>query len=135
MSAAESGTARAVAVNKGIYPTEAEALRGVVDRLVSALDPAAIWLFGSRAHGDGGPDSDFDLMVVAKPGAPWGSEDYVTVLRPLRDTGVGCDIVPSSAEDFAEAAKLRTTLVAEVIRNGRKLYEAAADRRVPEHCA
>ena len=36
----------------------------VVRRLVEAYDPVAVYLFGSRARGDAGADSDYDLMLV-----------------------------------------------------------------------
>jgi HEPN domain-containing protein len=36
----------------------------VVRRLVEAFDPVAVYLFGSRARGDAGKDSDYDLMLV-----------------------------------------------------------------------
>jgi predicted nucleotidyltransferase len=36
----------------------------VVRRLSIAIDPDRIILFGSRARGDGRPDSDFDLLVI-----------------------------------------------------------------------
>ena len=36
----------------------------VVQRLVEAFDPVAIYLFGSRARGEAGQDSDYDLMLV-----------------------------------------------------------------------
>jgi len=36
----------------------------VVRRLVKAFDPVAVYLFGSRARGDAGQESDYDLMLV-----------------------------------------------------------------------
>jgi hypothetical protein len=39
-------------------------LERVVRRLVEAFDPVAVYLFGSRARGDAGEDSDYDLMLV-----------------------------------------------------------------------
>ena len=36
----------------------------VVHRLVDGFDPVAVYLFGSRARGDAGEDSDYDLMLV-----------------------------------------------------------------------
>ena len=36
----------------------------VVRRLVETFDPVAVYLFGSRARGDAGADSDYDLMLV-----------------------------------------------------------------------
>ena len=44
-----------------------QALSEVVRRLVQALDPREIWLFGSRAEDRNAPDSDFDLLVVTWP--------------------------------------------------------------------
>jgi hypothetical protein len=41
-----------------------EELDRVVRRLVEAFDPVAVYLFGSRARGEAGEDSDYDLMLV-----------------------------------------------------------------------
>jgi hypothetical protein len=43
-----------------------------VRRLVEAYHPERIYLFGSKARGDAGPDSDFDLMVIVSDDAPPG---------------------------------------------------------------
>ena len=46
-------------------PTASDAaLSEVVRRLVEAYRPERIYLFGSVARGDAGPDSDYDIMVV-----------------------------------------------------------------------
>ena len=45
--------------NHGAFATEQEALDALVARLVEALDPQAIWLFGSRARGDHRMDGYF----------------------------------------------------------------------------
>ena len=39
-------------------------LNEVVHRLVEAVDPDRIVLFGSRARGDAHPDSDIDLLII-----------------------------------------------------------------------
>ena len=114
----------AVRPNFGGLATEAQALDAVVARIVGAIDPGAIWLFGSRARGDARPDSDFDLLVVGKPGADLGSDDYERVDRPLHGLGIGCDVVPCAAEDFEEALLLNTSFVTRIVSEGRKVYEA-----------
>ena len=48
----------------------AETLPFVVDRIVRALDPEKIVLFGSYAYGDPNPHSDVDLLVVMATNAP-----------------------------------------------------------------
>jgi uncharacterized protein len=111
--------------NFGGLATEAQALEAVIARIVGAIDPGSIWLFGSRARGDARPDSDFDLLVVGKPGADLGSDDYERVDRPLNGLGIGCDVVPCAAEDFEEGLQLDTSFVARVVAEGRKIYEAS----------
>lgn len=39
-------------------------LTHIVGRIVRAIDPVRIVLFGSRARGDNQPDSDYDLLVI-----------------------------------------------------------------------
>jgi HEPN domain-containing protein len=47
-----------------------EELDRLVRRLVETFDPLAIYLFGSRARGDAGDDSDYDLMLVLADDSP-----------------------------------------------------------------
>lgn len=111
----------AIRPNIGIYASEDEALQGLVARLVSALDPQAIWLFGSRARGDHRPDSDFDLVVVAKPGAEW-NEDFDAAYRPTMGTGVACDVIPYDPEIFEVAQQLNTSFATRVVAEGRQVF-------------
>ena len=53
----------------GAFKDEEAALGFIRDRLVVSLQPEAIWLFGSRARGEAGPDSEWDLLVIV-PGCP-----------------------------------------------------------------
>jgi predicted nucleotidyltransferase len=39
-------------------------LAEIVRRLVAGFQPERIYLFGSHARGDAGPDSDYDLLMV-----------------------------------------------------------------------
>ena len=38
-------------------------LTDTIKRLVAAYQPERIYLFGSMARGDAGPDSDYDVLV------------------------------------------------------------------------
>jgi hypothetical protein len=112
--------------NHAVFAHENAALAAVVARLREALDPREIWLFGSRARGEARPDSDFDLLVVAKRGGAFGSDDYEPVDAPLNGCGVGCDVVPCSAGDFEDGAALPTSFVSRILSEGRKLYDAGS---------
>jgi uncharacterized protein len=111
----------AIRPNIGIFANEDQALQGLVDRLVAALDPQAIWLFGSRARGDHRPDSDFDLLVVAREGQDWG-DDFERVYEPTMGTGVGCDVVPYYSEVFGAAKGLNTSFATHVVSEGREVF-------------
>jgi predicted nucleotidyltransferase len=43
---------------------DAPALSELLRRLVAAYDPERVYLFGSVARGEAGPDSDYDLMII-----------------------------------------------------------------------
>jgi predicted nucleotidyltransferase len=47
------------------YPALAEAVR----RLVQAYQPERMYLFGSVASGDTGPNSDYDILVIVPDNA------------------------------------------------------------------
>jgi uncharacterized protein len=121
-----SSTQRQIKRNYGPYLSEQEALDALVSRLVAALDPQMIWLFGSRARGDARPDSDFDLLVVAKPtGADW-AEDYEKVYAPTMGSGIGVDVVPCALFGYEEALELNTSFVTRIVTEGRMVFSVVA---------
>jgi hypothetical protein len=66
-------------------PTLAE----IVRRLVETFQPLRIYLFGSKARGDAGPDSDYDLLIqttLRKNGGRAGTGTNVCGGRELRRT-------------------------------------------------
>jgi hypothetical protein len=59
----------AVGVQTSLFDQDPD-LREIVRRLTVAYEPGLIYLFGSKARGDAGPDSDYDLMLVVPDDAP-----------------------------------------------------------------
>ena len=47
-----------------VAPEQDRVLNEVLRRVVAAYEPDRVYLFGSRARGEQGRDSDYDLMVV-----------------------------------------------------------------------
>ncbi len=65
--------------NTGVFGDGRRSAARLVDRLVAALDPQAIWLFGSRARGTHRSDSD-TTFFGRKAKWQFGSADYVKAL-------------------------------------------------------
>ena len=53
-----------------VLPHSDPTLSEIVRRLVDAYCPERIYLFGSRARGDAGAGSDYDLLLVVPDDAP-----------------------------------------------------------------
>lgn len=113
---------RRVRANYGSFGSEEVALAEIIRRLVEALDPQMIWLFGSRARGDARPDSDFDILVVAKENGSFDSDDYDRVYAPLAGTGVGADVVPCDMDVFRASLGLNTSFIRQIVDHGRLVY-------------
>lgn len=100
-------------------------LAEIVRRLVRAFRPERIYLFGSRARGEGGADSDYDLMVVVRDEMPTpcvrrGRKAY----EVLRGTGVAADVLVWTVESFESRRHIAASLPATIDREGRLLYAA-----------
>jgi predicted nucleotidyltransferase len=110
----------------GPFRDEAAALAFLRDRLVARLRPRMIWLFGSRARGDGREDSDFDLLVVLPDGLPETAYSSFAVAEPLIACGLAYDVVPCSWSDFLAERDESGSLVNRATREGRVLYQDRA---------
>lgn len=97
-------------------------LTEIVRRLAAAYEPERIYLFGSVARGEAGPDSDYDLLVVVKDGASAERLRSRLGYEALRGTGVAADVVVWPAGLFERRARVVTSLPATVKREGRLVY-------------
>jgi predicted nucleotidyltransferase len=113
---------QAVRANYGGLENEEMALNLLVSRLVDALDPEMIWLFGSRARRDNRNDSDFDLLVVAKQNGSFGSDDYDLVHSAISDLWIGADVIPCDLDVFKVSLDLKTSFVRRIVDEGRIVY-------------
>jgi len=105
--------------------TQDEAIIEITRRLVEFYRPLRIYLFGSVARGDAGPDSDLDFLVVVPDDAPPRMLRGGEIYSHLRGIGYAADVVPWQRSDFdGRAAYVRASLPATVIREGKLLYES-----------
>ena len=103
---------------------DAPALAEIVRRLAEAYRPEGIYLFGSTARGDAGPNSDYDLMIIVGEDAPLQLRSEDLAYRALRGTGTAADVLVWSRDDFDRQLHLKASLPSTVIREGKLLYGA-----------
>lgn len=99
-------------------------LAEVVRRLVEAYEPERIYLFGSHARGEGGPDSDYDLLVLVANDASLEQRRGALGYRALRGTGIAADVVVWTERDFLQRLHIPASLPATVAREGRIVHAA-----------
>jgi len=106
--------ARAEALDQG--------LPDIVRRIVDAVDPEQILLFGSAARGEMGRNSDLDLLVI-KDGT--FSHSLVTrdVYRSLRDIPYAKDIIVITPEEAEQYRDCFAVVICPALREGRVIYE------------
>jgi len=99
-------------------------LSEIVRRLVAAYQPERIYLFGSKARGDAGPDSDYDLMVVVPDDAPPERKRSRLAYEALRGTRTAADVLVWDRASFDSRLRLRASLPATIVHEGRLLHAA-----------
>jgi predicted nucleotidyltransferase len=103
-----------------------EVLAQMVQAIVRAVDPEEIWLFGSRARGEAGPDSDVDLLVVERePFGPGRSRlaEITRVYDALPDFPLALDVLIYSREELEKWRDSLNHIAAQCLREGRLVYE------------
>lgn len=96
----------------------------IVERLVRAFSPERIYLFGSKARGDSGPDSDYDLMVVVSHAEQPAFRLAQQAHRAVWGLGTAADILVWTREQFDRRAHLVASLPATILREGKLLHAA-----------
>jgi polymorphic toxin system nucleotidyltransferase-like protein len=95
-----------------------------VQRLVDALRPEQIYLFGSRARGDNQEDSDYDFMVIVRDSDLPPHRRAQLAHLALHDVRVAADILVWTRQEFDRFLPVAGSLAATTVREGRLLYDA-----------
>jgi predicted nucleotidyltransferase len=101
------------------------ALRQAVDRLATRFDPDKIILFGSRARGQGGPESDADLLIVMPVNAS-KRQQAVQMDLALEGIPIPIDLIVITPEEVEKYRDAAGTVIHEAVREGKVLYERTA---------
>ena len=105
-------------------PASEPDLGDIVRRITEQFSPDKIILFGSRARGDAGPDSDTDLLVLF-PEVEDPRKRAVELYLALTDFRGPKDIVVSTTYRFERYRNVANTVYWPASREGKVLYERA----------
>jgi HEPN domain-containing protein/predicted nucleotidyltransferase len=107
----------------GLAAADQATLAEAVRRLVYALHPERIYLFGSRARGDSGAESDYDFMVVVPDEAAADRRGLErAAYDALGELGVSKDVLIYTVGQFERNRPVAASMSATVERDGRLLY-------------
>ena len=115
MSEIQSRTTTAPSANDPI-------LGEVVGRLVETYRPDRIYLIGSTARGEAGPDGDYDIMTVVRDVASGERRDCGLAYQTLRGLGIAKDILISTRTNFDKQLHLKATFPSTIVREGKLLH-------------
>lgn len=107
------------------FPPVAETLPQAIERIVTALKPEKIILFGSYASGNPTHDSDVDLLVIMKTRKK-RTERYLAVSSLLHPRQFPVDIIVKTPREVDEAMKGgrdNSFFIREIVKKGKVLYD------------
>ncbi|MFZ5453918.1 MAG: nucleotidyltransferase domain-containing protein [Thermodesulfobacteriota bacterium] len=99
-------------------------LHEILRRLVETFQPDRVYLFGSKARSEAGPDSDYDLLIVVPDEAPPEKKRSRLAYQALRGTRAAADVLVWTREAFDSRLHLPASLPATITREGKLLYAA-----------
>ena len=100
-----------------------EKLDELTQRIVDAVHPLRIILFGSAARGEMGRESDLDIAVVVPE--TFDRRDIAEILYPrLIGVGFAVDLVVVTPDQLARFQSSRSLIYHDILRDGIELYAA-----------
>ena len=104
-------------------PPDQAVIDEAVRRIVEAVQPVRVILFGSAARGEAGPDSDIDLLVVVRDGVHRRRTAH-TLYRSLIGLGYATELVVATESDLRDFGDEPSFVFPDALRDGRDLYRA-----------
>ena len=95
----------------------------LVRRIVEAVHPQRVVLFGSAARGEMGPNSDLDVLVIM-PDGTHRRKTAQEIYRRMWGFGFAKDIVVVTESDVREYGMNPYMIIKYALEEGRELYHA-----------
>lgn len=108
------------------WPVTETKIRQAAQKIVDAVQPQKIVLFGSFAYGRPDPDSDVDLLVIMESEQSVHARS-VQISEILYPRPFPVDIIVRTPAEVAERIALGDSFFREIMTRGKVLYERPAD--------
>lgn len=99
-----------------------EILREIVRRIVEAVQPEKIILFGSATRGEMGTDSDLDLLVIKT--CEHRRRTARKIERSLIGIGIPTDVIVAKPQDIERYKDTIGLIYRPALREGKTIYAA-----------
>jgi len=104
-------------------------LRSIVKKIVEAVDPEKIVLFGSYAWGNPDKNSDMDILVVADmKGKRWDRSGYILSLLEKENEVMPLDIIVYTHRELELLIKHHISFIRKIMDRGKLLYAGKDER-------
>lgn len=97
--------------------------REIIGRIVSAINPVKIILFGSYAYGKPKKGSDLDILVVVDKVSSSRREERIKIRALLQDILIPKDIIVATVNDVKEWENVPQAFITSIIKKGKVFYE------------
>jgi predicted nucleotidyltransferase len=97
--------------------------RGLLDNIVTHLNPQKIILFGSRVTGNTHADSDWDLFVIVDDDTTQEQVNWRVMGKVRQGIRGAVDIIPYPQSAFRERSKVKGSLAWIAANKGQVVYE------------
>ncbi len=101
-----------------------EKVQAAIQKIVEVRHPRRIILFGSYIRGDGGRDSDLDILVVTDEVVGGSRCESVRIRRLLKGITMPMDILVISERQLDEVADVPGMIYREALTHGEVVYES-----------
>jgi predicted nucleotidyltransferase len=96
-------------------------LEEIINRILKVIIPDKIILFGSRAKGSAGLESDYDILII-KSGPINEAEIEGDIYESLLGLNIGVDILLRTPEEIEESKKRFFSITKTALEEGTVVY-------------
>ena len=104
-----------------MQPVTEQVIQEIKERIVNAVHPEKIILFGSYAYGNPTKDSDLDLLVIMPSDEPMHKR-VLPIRKSLRDFKIPKDIIVYTPQEVEKWKNVTNAFITSIMKKGKVIY-------------